>query len=54
MLKRRRFTPSRRLSPLPGTTITRGAAPEAAERKLCGPREVDGNLLLRAFKAVLS
>ena len=37
------------------TTITRGSAPDAADGKLCGPREAgDGNLLLRAFKAVLS
>lgn len=38
-----------------GTTITRGSAPDSAEGKLCGPREVgDGNLLLRAFKALVS
>jgi hypothetical protein len=39
-----------------GTTITRGSTPDAAAAgKLCGPREVDdGNLLLRAFKALLS
>lgn len=38
-----------------GTTITRGTAPDVADGKLCGPREAgDGNLLLRAFKALLS